>query len=1186
MLTRGDDLLVLGVRMTGVSFGADGATAVAEGNAQVVFIFPPQHLAEEVVSDAPAGGWLARSQLAGPSRVAFDVAAGTKISLTASGILTACRQLSLPRVPPTAFDTAIEIPWHLAFAVISADPATRLAALHSGDAVTSPTGVVGLWLSRLGVRAGVGGVVPAPGEAGGPFELVPVDSDLANTADPGFAHSLDVSDRNKIVALSGTETAASAAHPVVQELAVTSLGGSLVVNGQWDGFGWRHHASVGRDQQVIVEQVGFCYPFGLRVLFTATVQRRVETPGSGDEAALRVDTTLRFLEQRASAPAGKLFSRAFPFASVEVTQQIFDNVSLDYFYSYKRPTPDTTQLKANLAALQDQADTDKLSWAPLVSATWTYEHLAASGDPDAMAYINAVVALGDPDNGLYKQKSDLEAAKAQRDADEDAEDRDQAIVNQLEQQGASEDEIAQAEAQVQLDVAAVSQDFFSQAQLDDVNAQIAVAEATVIAETNALSGIVNTPQPEQDQALEAANSGSAEASDWLTLQPQIKALTDEIAAEELMLPPFPIAAWPRQTSTAGAGDRPLIQFPVRLRTRTEDIRFELPLIFVADLDLPATNTAPEYRSLDDPELPAQLDDAWLAQRAGVIGLQGQVLDLVGSAEPQPQDAHEIHAINILGGTGAFRDDRSGDLFAATLGRATTADPNLKWGMQIVLPALRALGSETPAIPAIATTTADGFPGSSTSPGIPGLDVPPVLVVPPGLPLLPGVPVHFDDEYLSIGEQSTALLKPITDIAVNFTSHADRSGGLAAIALTADGISRSLGPVQVAGLTSPDPSKLIGDAATLLGFKLQDLLKLPPNVPPPPVPQPPPAIVNDILHGKQPVIRMEWTDVAVHDFLALRAYPTTAEPDRRTLLWLSVVSSIDEVSTTCSVTDFDLVFPPSGGDFLRLTIASLMFSQHTTPQHADPPHLDVGPIDMTFSGPLTFVQALQDAVQLVGKGATVKTAPTGIVASFTLPVPPVECGVFNLSNITFQAGVTVPFGGDPVLVSVAFASRSNPFNLSVMALGGGGYLVVNIAKDGPSIEASLEFGAMMAVSFVIASAEVHVLGGVRYIQPGDDISLTGYVRIGGAVAILGLITVSIELVVELTYDITNNILHGHATLVIELDLTLWSDKVELDSGEWTFVGGAHAALDELAAAESDDAGFATWRRYRAAFGVTT
>lgn len=71
-------------------------------------------------------------------------------------------------------------------------------------------------------------------------------------------------------------------------------------------------------------------------------------------------------------------------------------------------------------------------------------------------------------------------------------------------------------------------------------------------------------------------------------------------------------------------------------------------------------------------------------------------------------------------------------------------------------------------------------------------------------------------------------------------------------------------------------------------------------------------------------------------------------------------------------------------------------------------------------------------------------------------------------------------------------------------------------------------------------------------------MSGFFRIGGTVEVLGLISVSVELVVTLAYDDTTNVLSGRATLVIDIDLTLYSDSVELDSGVWVLAGDPNAA----------------------------
>ena len=75
LLARADDLLMLGVRMTGVTIDPGTATALAGDGARIVLYLPPQHTAEEAVTDPPPSDWVAGAQLAGVSRVAFDLSA-------------------------------------------------------------------------------------------------------------------------------------------------------------------------------------------------------------------------------------------------------------------------------------------------------------------------------------------------------------------------------------------------------------------------------------------------------------------------------------------------------------------------------------------------------------------------------------------------------------------------------------------------------------------------------------------------------------------------------------------------------------------------------------------------------------------------------------------------------------------------------------------------------------------------------------------------------------------------------------------------------------------------------------------------------------------------------------------------------------------------------------------------------
>lgn len=494
-------------------------------------------------------------------------------------------------------------------------------------------------------------------------------------------------------------------------------------------------------------------------------------------------------------------------------------------------------------------------------------------------------------------------------------------------------------------------------------------------------------------------------------------------------------------------------------------------------------------------------------------LPGVTIDLVRAAQPADGDLHEVHSLVVEGGVGTdgFR-------------------PRLT-GMEVALPALRALlGDE-------ARRT-----------------------------------VAFTDQYLRDGTATDIVLKVAGEsITVGFAGQADRSGALVSPSFAADALSRVHGPVNLSALPAPatgliNPAALFGPDATVLGFRLSDLLtEL----------RVPPRITTALAPGAPPKVSMVWQDVKLTSF---DSFVATAG----TRVDLTAEVGPDGSETRCVVRDFAMEFPPRN-PLLRLTFGAIIYTQRSGRR----PHLDVEGLDAKFLGVLQLLQELENAVDLDAAGQVLDVAPTGITVRYTLPVPSVSAGAFVLRDIMLRVAVEVPFDEKPVTVSIGFAERQNPFALSVLMFGGGGHIELAFDRDGlKRLEAALEFGAIVAVDFLVASGEVHALGGVRFALEADgSVTLAGYLRIGGCVEVLGLVSVSIEMRIELAYQSARKALVGRASIVIEIDLTLWSDSVEIDSGEWVLAGGsAHDGPLGLLArprAESDDA-LARWRAYRGAF----
>ena len=437
-------------------------------------------------------------------------------------------------------------------------------------------------------------------------------------------------------------------------------------------------------------------------------------------------------------------------------------------------------------------------------------------------------------------------------------------------------------------------------------------------------------------------------------------------------------------------------------------------------------------------------------------------------------------------------------------------------------------------------------------------------------------MRYADEFLTGGTAAPVLLRLVGNgIDVSFAGRTQLSGGLAAPSYLADAVSRELGPVNSSALPQLatgliNPGTLLRPDATLLGFALRDLVRQL---------RVPPQITSKLGHGGAPEVTMSWTDVRLRPFGPFQA------DERSRLAELTATVTPTGSRTTCTVRDFALLLPSPAHPLLRLAFGQLSFTQ----RDGRPPQVDVQGVDATFLGELQLLEELQEKVDLGGAAPHLESTTTGVIARYSLPLPPVSAGAFVLRNVLLSAAIEVPFDGRPVTVSLGFASRTNRFALTVLMFGGGGYIDLALDHTGlRRLELALEFGALVAVNFGVASAEVHALGGVTFALAADgSVAVSGYLRIGGCVEILGLVSVSIELSIALTYRSDTKALVGRATLVVEVDLTLWSDSFELDTGEWVLAGGSAPATkhelgrSQLFAADDDD-GLARWRRYRAAF----
>jgi len=213
-------------------------------------------------------------------------------------------------------------------------------------------------------------------------------------------------------------------------------------------------------------------------------------------------------------------------------------------------------------------------------------------------------------------------------------------------------------------------------------------------------------------------------------------------------------------------------------------------------------------------------------------------------------------------------------------------------------------------------------------------------------------------------------------------------------------------------------------------------------------------------------------------------------------------------------------------------------------------VDMGSPPIEFIGELAFVNNLQSIIPSTGfseDGPYVDVSTSGVTAGFNISVPNVTVGVCTLSNISLGAAINLPFTGKPLTISFNFCTRQNPFLLTVMIYGGGGYFLLKTSlKELVSVEAAFEFGAAAALDIGVASGSVSIMGGFyfKYEVSTKTVTLTGYIRINGRLSILGIITVSLEFYLALTYVKGPKVskLEGEATLKVKIEIFCFSKTV--------------------------------------------
>ena len=233
----------------------------------------------------------------------------------------------------------------------------------------------------------------------------------------------------------------------------------------------------------------------------------------------------------------------------------------------------------------------------------------------------------------------------------------------------------------------------------------------------------------------------------------------------------------------------------------------------------------------------------------------------------------------------------------------------------------------------------------------------------------------------------------------------------------------------------------------------------------------------------------------------------------------------------------------------------------------------------FLGPLAFVQDLCVLISpflgggsskaLTGGPAVARSAAgaseipvpdvdvtsEGIVVTEAVSLPNVALGAFSLTGLGFGLELVLGFTGD-LTVRVNFATHEDPFQITYLAVGGGGYVALELFQgEVRQLEISLQVCGALGFDLVVAAGALEIAAGFILILPlGDDLTVKAFLRATGSLDVLGLINISVVFELVLAYhDGSPSTLTGSATLELKVEVLFFSKTVSATMSK-TIAGG--------------------------------
>ena len=431
-----------------------------------------------------------------------------------------------------------------------------------------------------------------------------------------------------------------------------------------------------------------------------------------------------------------------------------------------------------------------------------------------------------------------------------------------------------------------------------------------------------------------------------------------------------------------------------------------------------------------------------------------------------------------------------------------------------------------------------------------------------------VPVRYPDEYrknaFAGANKGEVFLETVTDYALEFgggtgQAKSDALGALATPSMAIQGLSRIMGPAADLGAVQSDsfnPVNFFKDAKILGGIPLSSLLTTVTGLAGDDVPK---MLSRELPEGgglpRRVEARFAWTtEITSSDPLGL-FIPKADQVGTTTLEMSGVVTTpVDDPAAASYEASARIDnFKVNLFGFIMLWFDQLRFDAKSGQKPDVTVDLHDGDDAVTFGGPLEFVNELRRFIP--GNGFSdppgLSVTPSGMSASYSLNLPAVEVGRLRADERLARRGLRPAVRLAARVGPVQLLRARAPVQHHRLAARRRRLLSHRDRLGAASTRSRRRSSSArpLSIDLGVASGGVEIKAGIyfHWLEPipnKGSVELAGYVRIHGELTVLAIISVSLTFNLQIGYlkdRAGNSIVYGEATLIVEIEILMFSDE---------------------------------------------